>query len=122
MKQRLNELLRILQDFCKENNLKIDDNTLFSETISTYRGEQVGKNRFNNNLSNLSGSKSNFSEKEVDGAKNQRDNNPQQSSQNKPATKKQLYYIHQNNLDVNTENLTLNEAKAIIKEHKENLL
>jgi hypothetical protein len=122
MKQRLNELLKILQDFCKENNLKVDDNTLFSETISTYRGEQVGKNRFNNNLSNLSGSKSNFSEKEVDGAKNQRDEKPQQSSQKKPATKKQLYYIHQNNLDVNTENLTLEEAKAIIKEHKEDLL
>ena len=122
MKERLNELLKIIQDFCKENNLKVDDNTLFSETISTYRGEQVGKNRFNNNLSNLSGSKSNFSEKEVDGAKNQRDEKPQQSSENKPATKKQLYYIHQNNLDVNTENLTLEEAKAIIKEHKEDLL
>jgi len=36
-----------------------------------------------------------------------------------PATKSQLDYIHGNNLDVNTRNLTKSEAWKIIKEHKE---
>ena len=36
-----------------------------------------------------------------------------------PASESQLNYIHKNNLDVNTENLSKQEAFLIIKQHKE---
>ena len=101
MKQRIKELIKLFKEIEEELNKEgtrifISDNTLFSEAVSCYRGEQVGKNYSN---------KSNT-----------------QRNPNKPASKKQIDFIHGNAINIDTENLTSFEASKIIKkwieEHK----
>ena len=95
MKQRIKELIKLFKEVEEELNKEgtrifISDNTLFSEAVSCYRGEQVGKNYSNKS--------------------------------NKPASKKQMDFIHGNAINIDTENLTSFEASKIIKkwieEHK----
>lgn len=43
MKQRILEILKTLMEVRKETDLRLSDEILFSEAVSCWRGEQVGK-------------------------------------------------------------------------------
>ena len=94
MKERIIEIIKELKEVKETEKLDISDDNLFSESISTYRGEQASLNRpcFRNEIP---------------------------KSKTEPATEKQKYFIHKNNIDANTENLSKAEATQIIKKFKE---
>jgi len=91
MKQRIKELIKTFKEIENELNKEgmrifISDNTLFSEAVSTYRGEQAGKNRFKTEY-----------------------------KQTKPASQKQIDFIHGHTINIDTKDLTSLEASKIIK-------
>jgi hypothetical protein len=45
MKQRIIEIIKELKDVIKQQEISISDDTLFSEAVSCFRGEQAQKNR-----------------------------------------------------------------------------
>jgi len=51
MKQRLIEIITLLRDVCKIEELEIKDETLFSESCSFLRGEKAGENRISKQTS-----------------------------------------------------------------------
>jgi len=52
MNERINEIIIELQEIISMKNLKVNDDTLFSEAVSCWRGEQAGK-KYNNQGSSL---------------------------------------------------------------------
>ena len=95
MKQRIIEIITELRDVIKVEELNINDDTLFSEAVSCWRGEQVGK------------------------CKNQQFKptfQPTTRPSFVPATEKQKNYIYKLDANANTENLSKQEAARIIQE------
>lgn len=92
MKQRIKEIVNELRGVIVDECLSVSHDTLFKEAVSCYRGEKAGESK----------------------STPKKTMNP-----NEPATQKQIDFIHKNNLDVNTEQITKKEANQIIKEHIE---
>lgn len=96
MKKRINEIIKELKEVIEENNLNVLDNTLFSEALTTYRGELINQNK----------SKTQEEEKPV-----------------RKATDKQLAYAQQladkKGIEINiTGNETTKEISKLIEELK----
>jgi hypothetical protein len=97
MKQRIKKIIKELKEVITEEKLIVSDNILFAESISTYRGEQCSnKNNFKKQIRNA---------------------NSNNTNNNKP-TPKQIYYIKNNLRNIDTYNLTFQEANKLISEHK----
>jgi hypothetical protein len=110
-KKRLNQILDELISIVGERKMDVPINVVFSEACSFERGILAGESKFKTQSSQNSASSG-----------KKEDSKPNESVTKEAeiilATPRQLNYIYQNGLDVNTQGLTKDEASKKIGEHK----